>query len=212
MCWEEVEERGFHGPKLIRESEKVKLIHKCLKVARRRQKSCVDVRRRDLQFQEGDKVFLKVSPARGMLRFGQKGKLSKRFIQPYEILSCVGDAAYRLALPSELSGIHNVFHVSMLKRCVSDPSHVLRHKPLKIQEDDTYIETLVRVIDTKEKELRNRTIHWVKVIWENDGPEEATWELSDQVQKKYHHILPEVSCDLEDQTLQGWRMSTPTQV
>ena len=83
---------------------------------------------------------MKVSLIRGTLRFGQKGKLSRRFIGPYEILSCIGDVAYRLALPLELSGVHNVFHVSMLKKYVSDPSHVLRHEPLEIREDATYVE------------------------------------------------------------------------
>ena len=100
VCWEAVGERSFHGPTLIGETnEKVKLIHERLKVARSRQKSYDDARRKDLQFQVGDKVFLKVSPIRGTLRFGQKGKLSSRFIGPYEILSRIGEVAYRLALP-----------------------------------------------------------------------------------------------------------------
>ena len=108
-------------------------------------------------------------------------------------MSKIGDVAYRLALPPELSGVHNVFHVSMLKKYVPDPSHVLRHEPLEIREDATYVEKPIQIIDTKEQELRTRTIQWVKVLWENHGPEEATWELRDQVQKKYPHLLPEVS-------------------
>ena len=164
VCWKEVRERSFQGPTLIGETnEKVKLIHERLKVARSQQKSYADVRRKDLQFQVGDKVFLKVSPIKGTLRFGQKGKLSSRFIGPYEILSLVGDVAYRLALPPELSSVHNVFHVSMLKEYVRDPSHVLQHEPLEIREDATYVEKPIRIIDTKEQELRNQTIHWVKV-------------------------------------------------
>lgn len=126
VCWEEVSVRNFHGPTIVGEtSDKFKLIQERLKVARSRQKSYADTRRRELQFQVGDKVFLKVSPVRGTLRFGQKGKLSRRFIGPYEILSKIGDVAYRLALPPELSGVHNVFHVSMLKKYVSIPSHIL---------------------------------------------------------------------------------------
>ena len=113
--------------------------------------------------------------------FGQKGKLSRRFIGLYEILSRIGDVAYRLTLLPELSGVHNVFHVSMLKKYVSDPSHVLKHEPLEIREDATYIEKPVKIIDMKEKELRGQTIQWVKVLWENHEPEEATWELRDQV-------------------------------
>ncbi|XXG73021.1 hypothetical protein AAC387_Pa07g2003 [Persea americana] len=204
MCWEEVGERNFHGPTLIGETnEKVKLIHERLKVARSRQKSYADVRRKDLQFQVGDKVFLKVSPMRGTSRFGQKGKLSSRFIGLYEILSRIGEVAYRLALSPKLSGVQNVVHVSMLKKHVRDPSHVLQHEPLEIQEDATYVEKPVRIINTKEQELRTRTIHWVKVLWQNHEQEEATWELWDQVQKKYPHLLPEVRFHLEDQMLLG---------
>lgn len=163
-----------------------------MKVVRSRQKSYVDTRRRDLQFKEGDKVFFKVSPIRGTLRSSQKGKLAMRYIGPYEILSKNGDVAYRLALLPELSGVHNVFHVSMLKKYIPNPSHVLQHEPLKIRENASYVEKPVKIVDTKEQELRNRTIHWVKVQWENHEPEEATWELKDQVQKKYPHLLPEV--------------------
>ena len=115
------------------------------------------------------------------MRFGQKGKLLRRFIRPYEILSRIGEVAYRLALPPELSEVHNVFHVSMLKKYVSDPSLVLGHEPLEIQEDATYVGKPVAIINAKQQELRNRTIHWVKVLWENHEPEEATWELRDQV-------------------------------
>ena len=92
---------------------------------------------------------MKESPARETLRFEQKGKLSRRFIGPYEILSRIGDMAYRLALPPELSGVHNVFHVSMLKKYVQDSSHVLRHELLEIREDATYIEKPVKIIETK---------------------------------------------------------------
>ena len=86
----------------------------------------------------------------------------------------------------------------MLEKYVRDPTHVLQHEPLEIREDATYVDKPVKIIDTKEQELRNRTIHWVKVLWENHEPEEATWELRDQVQKKYPHLLPEVSVHLED--------------
>ena len=131
-----------------------------MKVARSRQKSYADSHRRDLQFKEGDKVFLKVSSTRGTLRFGQKGILSQRYIGPYDIVSKIGDVAYRLlALPPELFGIYNVFHMSMLKKYVPDPLHVLHHEPLEIIEYATYVEKHAQIIDTKEQELRIRTIH-----------------------------------------------------
>ena len=180
-------------------SDKVKLIHERLKTSVSRQKRYADVRRRELQFEVGDKVFLKVSPIRGIMRFGQRGKLSRRFIGPYEILSRVGEVAYRLALPPELSGVHNVFHVSMLRKYMSDPAHVLHHEPLEVREDATYVEKPAEIVDTKEHTLRNRTVYWVKVRWEHHGPEEATWELRDQVEKKYPQLFPEVSRHLEDQ-------------
>ena len=108
-------------------------------------------------------------------------------------MSKIGDMGYRLALPPELSGVHNVLHVSMLKKYVPAHLHVLCYEPLGIREDATYVEKPVQIIDTKEQELRTQIIHRVKVLWENHGPEEATWELRDQVQKKYSHLLHEVS-------------------
>lgn len=136
---------------------------------------------------------MKVSPVRRTLRSNQKVKLSRRYIRPFEILSRVRDVTYKLELPPELSRVH-IFHVSMLKKYISDSSHVLHYEPLRIKEDDaTYVEKPVQIIDTKEKVLRKQTIHWVKVLWDNHGPEEAKWELRDQVQRQYPHLLPEVS-------------------
>ena len=107
-------------------------------------------------------------------------------------MSKIGDLAYRLALPPELSGVHNVFHVSMLKKYVPNPLHVLCHEPMEIREDATYVEKSIQIIDAEEQELRTRTIHWVKVLWENHEPKEATSGLRDQVQREYPHLLPKV--------------------
>ncbi|KAL5579039.1 hypothetical protein UlMin_011481 [Ulmus minor] len=111
-----------------------------MRAAQSRQKSYADKRRRPLEFNEGDHVFLKIAPMKGVMRFGRKGKLSPRFIGPFEILKRVGKAAYQLALPPSLSGVHNVFHVSMLKKYVSDPSHVLEEAPVEIDEKLSYEE------------------------------------------------------------------------
>ena len=112
VCWDEVGERRLVGPELVQvTSEKVKVVCDNLKTARDRQRSYADNRRRDLQFKIGDRVFLKISPWNGVLRFGRRGKLSPRFIGPYEIVSKVGPIAYRLKLPLELSKIHDTFHV-----------------------------------------------------------------------------------------------------
>ncbi|KAG8496459.1 hypothetical protein CXB51_007559 [Gossypium anomalum] len=126
LYWTELKENQIYGVDLIKETEeKVKVIRDCLKAASDRQKSYADLKRKDIEFQVGDKVFLKVSPWKKVLRFGRKGKLSPRFIGPYEVIEKVGPVAYRLALPPELEKIHDVFHVSMLRWYRSDPSHVL---------------------------------------------------------------------------------------
>ena len=130
--------------------EKVKVIRDNLKIERDRQRSYEDYRRRDLQFEIGYLVFLKIPPWKGVLRFGRRGKLSLKFIGPYEIVSKVGPISYRLKLPLELSRIHDTFHVSMLRKYISDPSHMLREQPVQLKENLTYEETLVQIVDRKE--------------------------------------------------------------
>ena len=126
LCWTEVGESSIIGPDLIRDtSEKVNLIRQRLLMAQSRQKSYADVRRRPLEFKGGDHVFLKVMPKRGVVRFGKRGKLSPRFIGPFEILERVGTVAYRLALSPSMSGVHEVFNVSMLRKYTPDPAHVV---------------------------------------------------------------------------------------
>ena len=114
------------GPDIVKETKKkVQVIQQRLKAARDQQKSHVDLKRKDIEYEVGDKVFLKVSPWRKILQFGKKGKLSPRFIRSYEILERIGHVAYRLALPLELANLHDVFHVSMLRKYRSDGSHNL---------------------------------------------------------------------------------------
>ena len=126
LCWTEVGDSSITGPDLIRDtSEKVSLIRKRLLTAQSRQKSYVDVRRRPLEFEVRDHVFLKVMPKKGVVRFGKCGKLSPRFIGPSEILERVGTVAYQLDLPPSMTGVHEVFHVSMLRKYTPDPAHVV---------------------------------------------------------------------------------------
>ena len=122
----------------------------------------------------GDCIFLKVAPMKGVMRFGKKGKLSPRYIGPFEILEMIGKVACKLALPSELSAVHNVFHVSMLRKYISHPSHVLVSEPIEVQEDLTYEEQPVQIQDRKDKELHNKVIPLVKVLWRNHKVGEAT--------------------------------------
>ena len=119
---------------------------------------------------------MKVSPWRKVLHFGKKGKLNLRFIGPYEILERIGPVAYRLALPPELAKLHNVFHVSMLRRYRSDESHILPARDIQVQPDFTFDEEPKTILDREVKQLRNKQVSLVKVLWQHHGMEEVTWE------------------------------------
>ena len=122
----------------------------------------------------GDKVFLKVSPWRKVIRFGKKRKLSPRFIRPYEVLERIGPVAYRLALPLELAKLHDVFHVSMLQKYHSDESHLLPVQEIQIQEDFSYDEEQKAILAREVKQLWNKQVLLVKLLWQHHGREEAT--------------------------------------
>ncbi|KAH9722450.1 Endonuclease [Citrus sinensis] len=186
ICWDEVGERKLLGPELIQITvDKIKLIRGRLQTAQSRQKSYADRRRRELEFEKGDFVFLKVSPWKGVLRFGKTGKLSPRFIGPFEILERIGPVAYRIALPPSLSRLHNVFHVSVLRKYIADALHVLDYQPIQINEDMSYEEQPIEIVDRDEQVLRNRVIPLVKVRWMNHSIEEATWEREAEMLEKY---------------------------
>ena len=138
--------------------------------------SYANLKRKDIEYEVGDKVFLKVSPWRKILRFGRKRKLSPRFIGPYEILERVGPIAYRLALPLKLAKLHDVFHVFMLRRYHSDTSYILPVQDIQVQEDFTLDEELKAIIDREIRQLRNKQVPLVKVLWQHHGMKEATWE------------------------------------
>lgn len=188
--WLEVGERKLLGPELVQDAtEKIHMIRQRMLTAQSRQKSYADNRRRDLEFQVGDHVFLKVSPTKGVMRFGKKGKLSPRYIGPFEILEKVGAVAYRLALPPDLSNIHPVFHVSMLRKYNPDPSHVIRYETIQLQDDLTYEEQPVAILDRQVKKLRSKDVASVKVLWRNHTSEEVTWEAEDEMRTKHPHLF-----------------------
>ena len=147
--------------------DKVKEIQSRLKAAHDRQKSYVDNRRKDLEFDVEDWVFLKLSPWKGVVHFEKRGKLSLRFIRPFEITERVGSVAYRLVLPMELSQIHDVFIVSMLRKYISDPSHILETPTVEVKDDLSYEGQAVQILNRREQVLRNKTIPLVKVLWKN---------------------------------------------
>ncbi|KAD4981942.1 hypothetical protein E3N88_18613 [Mikania micrantha] len=166
LCWAEVGDSQLTGPEIVQETtDKIFMIKDRLKVARDRQKSYADHRRRPLEFQVNDKVLLKVSPWKGMVRFGKKGKLSPRYVGPFRIIERVGSVAYKLELPDELKGIHDIFYESNLKKCLSDDS--LRVPLDEIQLDDKlqFIEEPVEILDREIKTLKRSRIPIVKVRW-----------------------------------------------
>ena len=190
VCWTELNEHKVTGPDIVKDTEeKVQVIRERLKAASDRQKYYADLKRRDIAYEVGDKVFLKVSPWRKILRFGKKGKLSPRFIRPYEVLERIGPVAYRLALPLELAKLHDVFHVSMLWRYRSGESHILPVQEIQVHEDLSYDEEPKAILAREVKQLRNKQVPLVKVLWQHHGREEANWELEATMKAQYLHFF-----------------------
>ena len=190
LCWDEVGEKSILGPDWVQQTtQRVAEIRQHMLTAQSRQKSYADVRRRDLEFQVGDEVLLKVSPSKGVVRFGTKGKLSPRYIGPFPIVARVGKLAYRLELPESLIGVHDVFHVSMLRKYLRDPEHHITLEPVTIEQDLTFESRPVKILEESERVLRRRTLKYVKVLWTNQTEREATWELESQMREKYPELF-----------------------
>ena len=136
-----------------------------------------------------DLVFLKVAPWKGVIRFQQRGKLNPRYIGPFRILEKIGPVAYRLELPSELSRIHSVFHVSMLKKYVPDPSHILETPPIDLEEDLSFEVQPVAIVDQEIRQLRSKVIPMVKVLWRSALVEEVTWETETFIRNHYPYLF-----------------------
>ncbi|XP_070031965.1 uncharacterized protein [Nicotiana tomentosiformis] len=177
--------------------EKFKLIQERLKIVESRQKSYSDMRRRDLEFQVDDWVFLKVSPMKGVMRFGKKGKLSPHYIGPYRILRRIVQVAYELELPQELAVVHLVFHVSILKKFMGDPSLVVPTKIIGVKYSLTYKEILVSILDRQIRKLITKEIASMKVYWRNQKVEMATWEAEEDMKSRYYHLFEEQAENVE---------------
>jgi hypothetical protein len=173
--------------------EKVQQIIHNLKEAQARQKSYTDKRRQPLYFQVEDYVYLKVSPMKGISRFGVKGKLAPRYIGPFPILERCGPVAYRLQLPETLSAVHNVFHVSQLKKCLRVSNRTIEVTDVTLEPDLTYSEHPIRVLDQKDRVTR-RTLKFYKIQWNQHMEDEATWETQDFLEKNFPGFL--ASCKL----------------
>ena len=142
-----------------------------------------------LEFEVGDHVFLKVMPKRGVVRFGKRDKLSPRFIEPFEILEIIGTVAYRLALPPNMSGVHKVFHVSMLRKYTPDPAHVVDLRQIEIDTDGTFKEGPVCILGSRAQVLRRKTVRLVRVLWRHYGVDESTWEPEDTMRATYPFLF-----------------------
>lgn len=192
LHWSESGEGYIFGPDTLKQAEeKVRLIRDRLQAAQSRQKSYADNRRRELTFEVGDHVYLKVSPLRGMRRFKVKGKLAPRYIGPFPITAKRGEVAYQLELPGNLSDVHNVFHVSQLKKCLRVPEEQAPIETIALQKDLSYPEHPIKILDVVEKQTRRQIIRLCKVQWSNHSEREATWEREDQLKLDYPYLFSE---------------------
>ncbi|XP_047320536.1 uncharacterized protein LOC124924561 [Impatiens glandulifera] len=154
------------------------------------QKSYADKKRRDIIFNKGNHVFLKVSPCKGIIRFGKKGKLNPRYIGPFEIQEAVVEVAYRIVLHLSLTIVHNVFHVSNLRKYIPNDNHVIHYEEVQLENDLSYEERPTQIMAKQTRKLRNKEESMVKVLWHNSSIEEATWE----VEQDMHQNYPELFC------------------
>ncbi|GKD00226.1 hypothetical protein Tco_1170500 [Tanacetum coccineum] len=178
------------SPEIIHETiKKIIQIKSRIQAARDRQKSYADVRRKPLEFQVGDKVMLKVSPWKGVIRFGKQRKLNSRYIGPFKVLEKVGTVAYKLKLSQQLSRVHSTFHLSNLKKCLSDESLVIPLDEIHIDDKLHFVEEPVEIIDREVKGLKQSCIPIIKVRWNSRRGPEFTWECEDQFKKKYSHLF-----------------------
>ncbi|GJX74443.1 putative reverse transcriptase domain-containing protein [Tanacetum coccineum] len=190
VCWAEVGDAQLTGPELIHETtEKIVQNKKRIKAAQDCQKSYADVRHKPLEFQVGDRVMLKVSLWKRVIRFGKQGKLNPRYIGPFKVIARVGEVAYRLKLPLELSRVHSTFHVSNLKKCLSDEQLAIPLQEIHIDDKLNFVEEPVEIMDREVKRLKKSRIPIVKVQWNSRRGPEFTCEREDQFQKKYPHLF-----------------------
>ncbi|GKE48432.1 putative reverse transcriptase domain-containing protein [Tanacetum coccineum] len=173
VCWAEVGDAQLTGPEIVHDAtEKIIHIKKRIQAAHDRQKSYADRRRKPLEFQAKDKLMLRVSPWKWVIRFGKRGKLNPRYIGPFKILAKVRTVAYRLELPNQLSRVHSTFHVSNLKKCFSNEPLAIPLNEIQIDDKLNFIEESVKIMDREVKRLKQSRIPIVKVRWNSKrGPE-----------------------------------------
>jgi hypothetical protein len=191
LSWFESGERVIFVPDIVTEAEeKVKQIQANILTAQSRQKSYADKRRRPLEFEVGDHVYFRVSLIKGVRHFGVKGKLAPRYIGSYPIIDKYGPLSYQVELPSKLSGVHDVFHVSQLKRCLKPPTDVLIEDVIPLEPDLTYKTYPTKILDQQDRVTYNKTTRFYKVQWNDHSEDEATWEHKDFLHSNYPDFLP----------------------
>ncbi|GJZ34564.1 putative reverse transcriptase domain-containing protein [Tanacetum coccineum] len=190
VCWTKVGEAQILGPELIQETtERIIQIKQRMQAVQDRQKSYADLKHKPMEFQVGDKVMLKVLPWKGVVRFGKRGKLNPRYVGPFKVLEKVGEVAYKLELPEELSRVHNTFHVSNLKKCYANEPLAVSLDILHFDDKLQFVEEPVRSMDREVKRLKRSRIPLIKVRWNSNRGPEFTWEREDQFKKKYPHLF-----------------------
>ena len=169
--------------------DQVHLIQANLKAAQSRQRSYADKRRWPLIFEVGDHVYLRVSPMKGVQRFGMRGKLAPRCVGPFPITERCGPVAYRVELHPYLSAVHNIFHVFQLRKCLRVPTDVVEMEKLQFEPDLVYPEHPIKIVDFKTRVTRNQTSKFYKIQWSNHSEREATWETEEFLKSKYPELL-----------------------
>lgn len=192
LNWSEAGDRRVFGPDILLEAEKqVRLMRERLKAAQSRQKSYHDQRHRQIQFEVNDYAYLRVTPLKGLKRFHMRGKLAPRFVGPFKILARKGTVAYQLELPEELAGVHDVFHVSQLRKCISPPTKQTDFRELELSSELTYEEHPVRILGESERRTRSKVTKFYKVQWDKHTEDEATWEREDLLRTEYPYLFNE---------------------
>jgi hypothetical protein len=183
-------EKVIFGPDLVEEAKAiVHHIQENLKAKKSCQETYANKRHRPLQFEVGDHVYLRVSPMKGVKRFGVKGKLAPRYIRPFPILEKCGIVAYKLDLPPSLARVHNIFHMSQLKKCLKAPVNVVFSEVTPLKTDLSYPEHPIKILDQKDHVMRRKTIKFFKIQWSNHSEEEATWESEDFLWSRHLDIV-----------------------
>jgi hypothetical protein len=204
LNWSETRERPLFIPDIIQHAEEqVCIIHEHLKAAQSRQKSNYDCKHKVMVYQPGEQAYLRVTPMKGTHRFRIKGKLAPRYIGPFRILAQRGPVAYKLELPPQFSHIHDVFHVSQLRRCFKDLHRAVDHEMLELQDDLSYKEHPIRILNQAKRRTHQKAIKFLKVQWSNHTEDEATWEHEDSLREEYPDLFPSTSFIL------GTRIVTP---